>query len=492
MVMQAAQRGISLSPTAKSDAVTQARAALSAQPPFGQQQAKVPDAPEQASRVSNRAALNASQRLSNPGYYGPNLSDLLNPSGSVYPARFIAVPTSGTGVMPTGGYAALAYALDLPTLDRQYTPNLPDEGDGKRYGRGDPYRDTSGKVFYKTYDVNGVAVGWLTVASRGESRVAHGSAVGGSKSGTPSLTNALAMAGPAVLRAELSSGNPYLIAGAGLGLAGAAVLVWLSQPSDASLDAGAVAATGASIEERDNTPGASARISGPSAPRRNPGYAEGAAPVDTRPLINVPAEPQPPIGGYTPLSQEERDRMSAPVTTPIPDVVANWILVYPAADPAVIADLVMMSTAGGGGQGETKTGSLTGTPASSRPNDNEETERGRRRENDAAILLASNGYNVRQSPGVSPNGREPDYNIDGELFDCYSPGKTNVRNAASFIAGKVIQMRQAENIVVNLADSAITPSELLLQLETYPIEGLKKLIIIDNRGNITPISFPRR
>ena len=34
--------------------------------------------------------------------------------------------------------------------------------------------------------------------------------------------------------------------------------------------------------------------------------------------------------------------MSAPVTTPIPDVVASWILVYPAADPIKIEDLLMM------------------------------------------------------------------------------------------------------------------------------------------------------
>jgi|GEM_PF-3776583 len=81
--------------------------------------------------------------------------------------------------------------------------------------------------------------------------------------------------------------------------------------------------------------------------------------------------------------------------------------------------------------------------------DNAETIRGRTRENEAAQTLAKNGYDVEQRPKV-PGGKEPDYRIEGEIFDCYSPeyGKP-VRGIGSVIERKV-QKGQADRIVLNL------------------------------------------
>ncbi|MFE1572853.1 CdiA C-terminal domain-containing protein [Comamonas odontotermitis] len=87
-----------------------------------------------------------------------------------------------------------------------------------------------------------------------------------------------------------------------------------------------------------------------------------------------------------------------------------------------------------------------------------------------------------------PNGKNPDYIINGQVFDNYAPSTSNVRNAADVIGGKVAS-GQADNVVVNLADSSITPDALRQQLTNYPIPSLKQVIIIDKSGTPTVIKF---
>ena len=103
------------------------------------------------------------------------------------------------------------------------------------------------------------------------------------------------------------------------------------------------------------------------------------------------------------------------------------------------------------------------------------------RENESATTLANSGYNVQQNPPALPNGKKPDYIINGEVFDNYAPSTSSVRNAWSEIDKKVAK-GQADNVVVNLADTSITPAVLKEQLSNYPIPGLKKIIIIDKSG----------
>ncbi|WP_218031493.1 CdiA C-terminal domain-containing protein [Paenibacillus kobensis] len=46
------------------------------------------------------------------------------------------------------------------------------------------------------------------------------------------------------------------------------------------------------------------------------------------------------------------------------------------------------------------------------------------RENEAAEILAKNGYKVEQNPNVPNTTKNPDYKIEGKIFDCYSPKPT--------------------------------------------------------------------
>ena len=77
--------------------------------------------------------------------------------------------------------------------------------------------------------------------------------------------------------------------------------------------------------------------------------------------------------------------------------------------------------------------------------------------------------------------RNPDYLIEGVVFDFYSPAEnTKVRNVASVIEEKVMQKGQAERVVLNLDDWNGNVDELVRQLNDYPIEGLKEVIIVYN------------
>lgn len=123
-----------------------------------------------------------------------------------------------------------------------------------------------------------------------------------------------------------------------------------------------------------------------------------------------------------------------------------------------------------------------GRPATIYPKDNPETERSLRRENESAITLARNGYNIEQRPSV-PGPKEPDYLIEGRIFDNYAPRTGNARNIAFEIKKKIVK-QQAHRIVLNLADSPVDLGTLTAQLHDWPIAGLKEIIVIDGQGNV--------
>lgn len=96
---------------------------------------------------------------------------------------------------------------------------------------------------------------------------------------------------------------------------------------------------------------------------------------------------------------------------------------------------------------------------------------------------------MEQHPKV-PGNANPDYRINGEIYDHYAPSTDNVRNVASAIEEKIVS-GQTERVVVNLADSPITPEQLLKQLTSYRIPGLKSVIVISPAsGAIMHWSFP--
>lgn len=117
----------------------------------------------------------------------------------------------------------------------------------------------------------------------------------------------------------------------------------------------------------------------------------------------------------------------------------------------------------------------------------EATKRSLTRENEAAETIAKNGYNIEQNPVIEGTTRNPDYIIEGEIFDCYSPAEnTKIRNVASTIEEKVIKKGQAERVVLNLDDWKGDVNALVKQLNEYPIEGLKEVIVVHD-GNVQSI-----
>lgn len=100
-----------------------------------------------------------------------------------------------------------------------------------------------------------------------------------------------------------------------------------------------------------------------------------------------------------------------------------------------------------------------------------------RRENETADTLAEQGYDVEQNPPGKPNGKNPDYKIEGEYFDCYAPQSGNIDQIRKGISGKVGE-EQADRIVLNLDDSPRSVKDVEDILRRRPIEGLKELKIV--------------
>lgn len=115
------------------------------------------------------------------------------------------------------------------------------------------------------------------------------------------------------------------------------------------------------------------------------------------------------------------------------------------------------------------------------------TRRSLIKENEAAETLARNGYNIEQNPIVEGTTRNPDYRIEGEIFDCYSPAEnTKIRNIVSTIEEKVIEKGQANRVALNLDDWNGNINELVNQLNEYPIEVLEEVLVVQD-GNVISI-----
>ncbi len=128
-----------------------------------------------------------------------------------------------------------------------------------------------------------------------------------------------------------------------------------------------------------------------------------------------------------------------------------------------------------------------GTKSEINPQSNKETQRSIRRENESADILADKGYDVQQNPAPLPNGKKPDYKIEGETFDAYSPSGSNTDTIRKNISQK-IKEGQTERIVLNLEDSNVNINDLESILNRKPIEGLKEIIVIKD-GQVIPL-FP--
>ena len=68
----------------------------------------------------------------------------------------------------------------------------------------------------------------------------------------------------------------------------------------------------------------------------------------------------------------------------------------------------------------------TGPPASWTDKEDAATQRARRLENEAATTLAPAGYQVQQL-----GGKNPDFRIEGKIFDCVPPESENPSSSAT-------------------------------------------------------------
>ncbi|WP_392558254.1 CdiA C-terminal domain-containing protein [Orbus mooreae] len=130
-------------------------------------------------------------------------------------------------------------------------------------------------------------------------------------------------------------------------------------------------------------------------------------------------------------------------------------------------------------------GSLTGFQTKLPSNATAENIRSLVRENETAKILSQNGYHVEQNP-ITSGAKNPDYKINGEIFDNYAPSSSNIRNIWREVDKKV-QKGQTNSVVINLADSKATVIDLQRQFIDWPIKGLDKVIVIDQSGKIVKI-----
>ncbi|HEX3785324.1 MAG TPA: hypothetical protein VHX38_37210 [Pseudonocardiaceae bacterium] len=104
------------------------------------------------------------------------------------------------------------------------------------------------------------------------------------------------------------------------------------------------------------------------------------------------------------------------------------------------------------------------------------------RENESADILAKDGYDVEQNPDV-PGAKNPDYRVEGQIFDNVAPTTANARSIATRMEQKVAA-GQASRIVLNLSDSSVDLTKLSAQLHDWPIAGLQEVKVIDAQGDV--------
>jgi hypothetical protein len=129
-----------------------------------------------------------------------------------------------------------------------------------------------------------------------------------------------------------------------------------------------------------------------------------------------------------------------------------------------------------------------GRPQEVRPQDNGQTRRILTRANESAGHLAAHGYVIEQQPGArAAAGNDPDYLIEGRVFDHYAPSTERARTIWS-VAQDLVEEGQATRIILNLDDSAVDLDALRRQFVDRPVSGLDEVIVLRD-GVFVPFSL---
>ena len=119
------------------------------------------------------------------------------------------------------------------------------------------------------------------------------------------------------------------------------------------------------------------------------------------------------------------------------------------------------------------------------PTGSKENQRSLQRENESADILVEKGYNVEQNPLTTEidkirKGKQPDYRINGEIFDNYAPNNADVEQIRNEISRKV-KRKQTYRVVINLDDSDVAMEEIKIMFKIRkPVLNLQQLILIKN------------
>jgi Contact-dependent growth inhibition CdiA C-terminal domain len=127
-----------------------------------------------------------------------------------------------------------------------------------------------------------------------------------------------------------------------------------------------------------------------------------------------------------------------------------------------------------------------------------ENIRGFKRQNESAETLAKNGYKVEQKPQITDmerasnpwfkKERNPDFKVEGEIFDVFSPAKgTDVNNIRKAIIKKINE-GQTRRIVLNLNDNPANLREFKKLILEKPILELEQILVVKD-GKVTKF-FP--
>jgi filamentous hemagglutinin len=139
-------------------------------------------------------------------------------------------------------------------------------------------------------------------------------------------------------------------------------------------------------------------------------------------------------------------------------------------------------------------GVIRGEPEAPPSNAKPEQVRSIARQNEAAQTLSEHGFDIEQLPNNNgrTNTRQPDLRINGELADVYSPKTPNVQSVWDAVNDKAnpaqIKTYQAPNVVVNLADSTLSVSDVAQFVQRNPVNGLKNLVVIKD-GKVTVLTM---
>jgi hypothetical protein len=129
-----------------------------------------------------------------------------------------------------------------------------------------------------------------------------------------------------------------------------------------------------------------------------------------------------------------------------------------------------------------------GDPKHVNPKESPVNQRALRLENEAAHTLAEAGYDIEQLREL-PGQKNPDYRIEGQIFDGYAPTTASARNIWTNVKDDKIDLGQTDRVVIILDDPGAQASveAVRQQFQDYPMPGLAEAKVIAPGGAIIDI-----